>query len=280
MDADIYCMQEVECRTFAEEMTPWLFDGGYASIDPKDDSKGKYPDMAKTAIFYKQALLEKVWEDHRSRIVLAALKHLPSGRLLYVASCHLEGAPWEAATRFTQCKKALESIARHQKTLDADPRTCALVFAGDFNETEDGAVCKCLATGGLQKEFRVPNMPDQEITKTDFVHTFDLRDLYSNDAKHWPHRPATFCAPPEESAAWGDTAAFAAVDFAFYSHRALRPVAIRQPFSHEQSEATTGVGIPSKWHFSDHVPIGGIFEFSDETTSHSSGMCGSGVEII
>lgn len=270
VDADVYCMQEVECSTFSEEMAPWLLDGGYASVDPKDDAKGKFPEMAKTAIFYKQALLQKVWEDHRSRIVLAAFKHLPSDRLLYVASCHLEGAPWEAATRFAQCKKALESIARHQKTVAADPNTCALVFAGDFNESDDGAVCKCLASGGLQKEFRVPSLPDVEITKTDFRHPFGLSDLYSSDAKRWPHRPATFCAPPEESAAWGDTAAFAAVDFVYYSHRALQPVAIREPFSPEQSKATEGIGIPSKWHFSDHVPIGGIFEFSDEARASAS----------
>lgn len=266
LDADIYCMQEVECSSFCSEMYPWLSDSGYSSVDPKDDAKGKHPDIAKTAIFYKRELLQKVWEDHRSRVVLAAFQHLPSSKLLYVASCHLEGAPWEAATRLTQCRKALESIARHQKTVNVDPQSCMLFFAGDFNETENDAVCQCLSSGGLQKEFRASSLPDVEITKTDFNHPFALSDLYSSESMQWTNRPATFCAPPEDSAAWGNSTAFAAVDFLYYSHRTMRPVGVRQPFSLEQLKATEGVGIPSAWHFSDHVPMGGVFEFRDDST--------------
>lgn len=265
VDADVYCMQEVECGTFPEEMLAWLSEAGYAAAAPMDDSKGKYPDMAKAAIFYKSARFESLWQDHRSRVVLAALRHSASGRLLYVASCHLEGAPWEAAKRFTQCKKALESVARHQKSAGVDPTACALVFAGDFNEGDDGAVCKCLVEGGLPKGFRVPSLPEEEITKADFAHPFRLTDLYALAPcrKRWPSRPATLCPPPEESAAWGNSVSFGAVDFMFYSHSALQPVAVREPFSQEQLEATAVNGIPCLWHFSDHVPIGGVFNFVD-----------------
>jgi mRNA deadenylase 3'-5' endonuclease subunit Ccr4 len=275
LDADVYCMQEVECSTFTEEMG-WLGENGYAAIEPRDDSKGKYPDMAKTAIFFKQNRLEKVWEDHRSRVVLAALRHRATDQLLYAASCHLEGAPWEAATRFTQCRKALDSIARHQKSVGVDPSKCLLVFAGDFNEAEDGAVYECLSKGGLQTSFRDPSLANTEITKTDFTHAFHLSDLYAARSSPWPTRPATFCAPPEVDSSWGDTPSFGAVDFIFYSHCTLQPVAIREPFSAEQLDATSGVGIPSAWHFSDHVPVGGIFEFVSGMTN----VDGDRLEIV
>eukprot|EP00438_Fugacium_kawagutii_P035540 Skav214496 [mRNA] locus=scaffold1011:192637:200951:- [translate_table: standard] len=38
IDADIYCMQEVECSTFTEEFS-FLERNGYSAIAPKDDSK-------------------------------------------------------------------------------------------------------------------------------------------------------------------------------------------------------------------------------------------------
>jgi len=262
--ADIYCMQEVECLSFEEEFS-FLAEAGYASVAPKDDSKGRRPDMAKCAIFYKADRFEKLWDDHRSRIVLAAFRHLASEQLLYVASCHLEGAPWEAATRITQIRKALESVGRHQKTLGADPATTAFVVAGDFNETaEEGAVCHCLSNGGLQKSFRSPAFPDLELTKQDFTHGFEMADLYvpgwqPGDACAFPQRPSTFCAPvgPNEEQAEG----FSAIDFVFFSRGALRPSAVRRPFTEEQRREAAATGIPAAWHISDHVPIGGTFRF-------------------
>lgn len=277
MGADVYCMQEVECLTFSEEFT-FLAEGGYGSVAPKDDSKGKYPDMAKTAIFYREDRLEKVWEDHRSRIVLAAFRHWASGQLLYVASCHLEGAPSEAATRFTQCRKALESIQRNQQALKVDPAECAVAFAGDFNETDEGAVCHCLRNGGIMQNFRTPSLPDVEITKVDFSHDFQLSDLYSSGSLPWSVRPDTFCAPPEVTAAWGNTPSFGAVDFIFYSRRTLQPIAIREPFSAEQVKATASIGIPAAWHFSDHVPIGAIFKFVNSEAEQNAE--GASVEVI
>lgn len=277
LDADIYCMQEVECLSFAEEFA-FLAQAGYATVAPQDDSKGKFPEIAKTAIFFKDDCFDKIWEDHRSRIVLAALRHRSSGRLLYVASCHLEGAPKEAATRFTQCKKALESIKRNQTEQKVSPESCAVVIAGDFNETDDGAVCHCLANGGLSKAFRVTSLPEVEITKTDFNHSFCLGDLYAAAATPWQRRPDTFCAPPEATSAWGASPCPAAVDFVFYSQDSLRPVAIREPFSADQYQAATNEGIPSTWHFSDHVPIGGIFELVPQ--GQDGAAKGSAIKIV
>mmetsp|Transcript_29412 Transcript_29412/g.84172 ORF Transcript_29412/g.84172 Transcript_29412/m.84172 type:complete len:393 (-) Transcript_29412:137-1315(-) len=269
LDADIYCMQEVECSSFLEEFD-FLARIGCDWVAPKDDSKGKMPGLAKCAIFYKAARLEKVWEEHRSRIVLAAFRHTATGRLLYVASCHLEGAPWEGEARFKQARNALESIQRHQKQCKVDPGACTLVFAGDFNETEDGVICHCLGTGGLGKDFRLPQMPDREFTKADYSHGFKLSDLYAADGRSFCQRPPTFCAPAEESSAWGMTPSFAAVDFMFYTHDTLRPAAVRLPFTEEQKTATEGCGIPSEWHGSDHVPIGGVFDLIAEGTNGSS----------
>jgi hypothetical protein len=161
-------------------------------------------------------------------------------------------------------------VAKHQKLLGVEAADYGLIFAGDFNETEEGAVCKCLTDGGLNGDFRLPSLPDTEITKKDFTHEFALEDLYAAGSLPWCSRPATFCAPPEATAAWGDTPIFAAVDFIFYSYGTLRPIAIREPFSAEQLEATASIGIPSPWHFSDHVPIGGIFEFVTDGNDSSS----------
>jgi len=256
VDSDIYCMQEVEAVSFPEEFA-FLADAGYESVAPKDDSKGKRPDMAKTAIFYKSSRLEKLWQEHRSRLVIAAFRHLLSDRILYVVSCHLEGAPWQVATRFTQMQNALDSIRKHQRQQGIEPASCALIFAGDFNEGEDGAVCHCLRDGALSSSFRHPAYPEVEVIKEDFKHDFQLSDLYAPiSASLGARRPPTFCAPEEETGP-----AFAAIDFVFYSHGSLLPTAVRLPFTEEQLRATDGVGVPSAWHFSDHVPIGGVFRF-------------------
>lgn len=264
LDADIFCMQEVEAATFLEEFA-FLSEGGYAWVAPKDDSKGKIPEIAKTAIFFKASTFEKVWEEHRSRVVLAALRHLPSKRMVYVASCHLEGAPWQGGTRFTQAKNTLESMRRQmlkaQKESGQSVDDSAVIFAGDFNETDSSAVCSFLRTGQLPATFRNPGYPDDEVIKTDAAHDFAFRDLYASCDSC---RPPTFCAPPDDNLEWGVNALFSAVDFVFYSHGCLRPVALREPFTAAQVAATTGKGIPSAWHFSDHVPIGGVFEFGAE----------------
>mmetsp|Transcript_112929 Transcript_112929/g.319506 ORF Transcript_112929/g.319506 Transcript_112929/m.319506 type:complete len:440 (-) Transcript_112929:26-1345(-) len=257
LSADIFCMQEVEAATFEAEFGDLLSEAGYGWVEPKDDSKGKFPEMAKCAIFYKADRFEKVWQEHRSRVVLAAFRHRPSGRPVYVASGHLEGAPWQVVARFTQARKALDSIKRQMAKDKVVPVSCAFIFAGDFNETEDSAVCHCLREGGLARGYRAPGLPDEELTSSDYAHAFDLADLYGTAS----NRPPTFCAPAEESAAWGSSPTFAAVDFVFYSRGALRPVAVRRAFTEAQRRATEGVGIPAEWHPSDHVPIGGVFEF-------------------
>lgn len=265
IDADVYCMQEVECLSFDQERA-FLDEIGYASVAPKDDSKGKCPYLAKPAFFYKADRLEFLWADHRSRVVLASFRHRCSGRVVYMATCHLEGAPWEAAKRIAQTKKALDSIQRHQKQCGTGPGHSSLIFAGDFNEAAHGAVCHLLRRGLLEQSFRAPGLPDVQLTQADYSHGFCLSDLYGCA----DIRPATFCAPPEESAAWGSQVDFASVDFMFYSHGSLRPVAIREPFTLEQLEETRGGGIPSEWHFSDHVPIGGVFELIAQSNVSAS----------
>jgi mRNA deadenylase 3'-5' endonuclease subunit Ccr4 len=258
VSADVYCMQEVECSSFAEE-SRFLKEIGYAWVEPKDDAKGKWPDMAKPAFFYKADRLELLWTDHRSRVVLASFRHQGNGQIVYMATCHLEGAPWEAEKRISQTKKALDSVQRRmvadQKAFGLDNNKGTLVFAGDFNEEETGAVCHLLRSGHLDTSFRAPGLPDTELTKTNCSHGFGLSELYASSAT----RPSTFCAPPESASEPQEISS--SIDFMFYSHAALRPVAVREPITVEQAHAMRGIGIPSEWHISDHVPIGGVFDF-------------------
>ncbi|CAJ1409429.1 unnamed protein product [Effrenium voratum] len=236
--ADVFCMQEVECRTFEEEFCEFLAGASYGAVAPRDDSQGKIPELAKCAIFFKSSKLELLWTDHRSRAVLCALRHLPSHQVVYVASCHLEGHPGEGATRLTQLRKALQSIRRHQQQsgfLDS-----ALIFAGDFNEDETGAVC-------------------QSLKRPEDAEGFRLSDLYASHGKRGLRgaRPPTFAAPGSE---------LRAIDFVFYSEH-LVPRAIRAPFTAEQLAAAAKDAIPADWHFSDHVPLGATFAWRNEETA-------------
>lgn len=40
-----------------------------------DTWQGKIPELAKCAIFFKMEKLQQIWHEHRSRVVLCALKH-------------------------------------------------------------------------------------------------------------------------------------------------------------------------------------------------------------
>lgn len=262
MSADIFCMQEVEVASFEEEFAGFLADIGYGAVEPRDD-KGKKAgkadqpngasELAKCAIFFKTDRLALEWHEHRSRAVLAALRHIPTGRLLYVVSCHLEGAPAEAASRVSQTKSALERVRLDMQRRKLRPEDCCVVFAGDFNCDDQSAVCHMLRTGGLSTSFRDPWAPEAELTKADLTHEFLLRDLYEPAGPRG--RLPTFCCPASKR--------FAAIDFMFYSPGTLRPVALRQPFTEEQAAATEGIGVPSEWHCSDHVPLGGVLAFRD-----------------
>merc|ERR1712232_405332 len=195
-------------------------------------------------------------------VVLACFDHVPSNKLVYAATCHLEGAPWEGEKRVAQTKKALESVQRRMLADKCNLEESLLVFAGDFNEDDNGAVCHLLREGQLSESFRSPEYPDTSMTKNDINHGFMLKNLY--EGRNQP----TFCAPPCETQS---TFGFATVDFMFYSHRSMRPVAIRETFTTEQAKITcsdtSSMGIPAVWHFSDHVPIGGVFEFALDTNS-------------
>lgn len=260
-DADLLCMQEVEVSTFHEEFA-FLPQAGYSAVEPRDDSKGKIPDLAKCAIFYKTDRFEKLWQDHRSRIVLASFRHRPSGQIVYVGSCHLQGFAWEGPTRFAQVKKALGSLERRmrkdQTEGGVDPSVCSLVLGGDFNETTEGAAVRCLLDGRLPSSFRHPHFPEQEITKQDFRHGFELSDAYA-PREGAPSRPPTFCQPPEPGFC---SPFFNSIDFVFYSPRSLRPLSVRLPFTTEQLAAAAASGLPADWHCSDHVPVGAVFEFA------------------
>ncbi|CAK8997123.1 Hypothetical protein (Fragment) [Durusdinium trenchii] len=198
-------MQEVECSSFVEEFK-FLAPAGYSAVPPKDDSKGKIPELAKCAIFFKTEKFEHIWQEHRSRVVLCALK------------CYDQ----------------------------------AVIFAGDFNEDDSGPVVRSLASKRDKDDKDFEELVD---------HGFGLADLYS---ERFEARPPTFGAPPTR----GTETKLRAIDFMFYTPRALRPVAIRAPFTPEQQQATIEHSIPAQWHFSDHVPLGGIFELTDLAKDH------------
>eukprot|EP00435_Cladocopium_sp_Y103_P069901 s206_g34.t1 len=255
IDADVYCkpaanpsMQEVECSTFAEEFS-FLAQNGYSAVAPKDDSKGKIPELAKCAIFFKMEKLQHIWHEHRSRVVLCALKH-QRGQVIYFASCHLEGAPSEGRTRLTQLRKALQSIRKHQEQSGFDASRCAMVFTGDFNEDESGPVARSLALKPGDREAEAAEACEFELVD----HGLHLADLYDPKTGPFSLRPPTFGAPTS-----GKTK-LRAIDFMFYTCKTLTPVAVRAPFTPEQEEATLERSIPAEWHFSDHVPLGAVFQ--------------------
>lgn len=259
LDADIVAVQEAEIVGFEEDFS-FLAEGGYGVVEPKGEKSGKSPKseegLAKCAIFFKHSSFVLEWKEHRSRAVLAALRHRRSQQLLFVVSCHLEGAPWQAAKRLSQTKSALERLQLEMRRRRLKVEDCAVVFAGDFNGPPASASCEFLRHGELPEGFQDPWAPEESMAAAS--HDFRFDDLYEDSKKK---RPPTFCSPETTSGP-------CCIDYVFYTPGLLSPVAVRLPFTEEQLKAAAAVGIPSEWHPSDHVPLGGVLRFSG-TNGHS-----------
>lgn len=274
MQADILCVQEAEVLSFWQEFE-WMDGAGYDAVEPRDgkatpprspprgedgppvevllskaskDLAQKRPEMAKCAILFKKERVELLWTEHKSRTVVASFRHRPSGEVLYVVNCHLEGHPQQAATRFRQMQSALQAVSKEQKKAGHDNGNSSLVFCGDFNGPPDGGVCHCLRTGAMCPDFRDPWAPEEPLVKERFEIPHRLRDLYEDAG--WP---ATFLVNEPTS-----------IDFLFYTPSRLRAVGRRRPFTDEQFEVARREKLPCAFHVSDHVPIGGVFEFAEK----------------
>eukprot|EP01062_Namystynia_karyoxenos_P084455 TRINITY_DN9937_c0_g1_i1.p1 TRINITY_DN9937_c0_g1~~TRINITY_DN9937_c0_g1_i1.p1 ORF type:complete len:393 (+),score=121.47 TRINITY_DN9937_c0_g1_i1:91-1269(+) len=213
--------------------------------------------MAKTAIFFKAERMELVWSENRSRALLAALRHRPSGQLVYIVNVHLEGNPIKVPQRISQLKSSLKRVAADQSKRKVAPADCAMVVAGDFNAIAGSASNLCLANGGLPKTFRDPWAGDDVVvTKEDYRHPYPLSDIYQVCDGLEPGEDDGRCRTHFSR----DCAQGSPIDHVFYSHRTLRPIARRRVLTPEQLRAVRAEHLPSEWHPSDHLPVGAVFE--------------------
>eukprot|EP00928_Gymnodinium_smaydae_P083884 TRINITY_DN67126_c0_g1_i1.p1 TRINITY_DN67126_c0_g1~~TRINITY_DN67126_c0_g1_i1.p1 ORF type:complete len:278 (+),score=55.85 TRINITY_DN67126_c0_g1_i1:64-834(+) len=140
--ADVILLQEVMFSAFAEDLQPLLASLDYASIMQEDKHRGPNHQTG-NATFYKEDLFDLVWQEHRSRVLLVALKHRPSGVEVVFANAHLEGDPAKSMERVQQARSALQCASKR-------PGPHAMLLCGDFNAPlESSAVASFLSFGAV-----------------------------------------------------------------------------------------------------------------------------------
>lgn len=146
--SDIICLQELDSFHFENGFAEEMEKRGYGSLFQKEKKQLK---KVGNAIFFNKEKLELVWFNHRSRVLIAALKlktkkeekeeednNNEQEKIICVCNVHLEGNPKLFVKRFSQMKSALEQLQRYQFDLTHLPRKKKKkTKKGKFEQTEE-----------------------------------------------------------------------------------------------------------------------------------------------
>ncbi|GLC33494.1 hypothetical protein PLESTB_000081100 [Pleodorina starrii] len=241
--ADLICLQEVEPSRWEQMLaSPAL--AGYAGFI--QDRRGG-ESLISNAILYRTDKLGLVWQESRSRALLAAFAFwdgLGQQQLLYVANLHLEGSPYRPNDRISQTRSALQRLEAHQRQHGIDPADAAVVVCGDFNSGRHETVCHFLHRGRLEGGTTEPHLPKVEVTKTSIAHPYALHEAYSSGGHELPF---TRKVPSLAST----------LDFIWASCQ-LEVAALYWPVECRHEGLIEHQALPNQHYPSDHLPIGAV----------------------
>ncbi len=221
--ADLLCLQELE----DVEDLDFLADA-YEYVQPRGNGKKKQHagqhTFTRPFLFFRRERFALVWENVRSRAVLAQLADKQTGRTLLAASVHLQGGAAGESDRQNQLRNVSRFLGERLASLpEAERANAGVVIAGDFNcELEADAFGEM----GLRPAFAREDVP--------FTHKWGQ----------------------------GNPQFFSLLDQVFWSVKTMRRVRFRNPFSAgDWTEYLRFKGLPNERHQSDHVPLAATFEF-------------------
>lgn len=122
--ADFLALQEIE---LLEDLD--FLKGAYDVVGAK--AKEGQHSLTKPRLYFRRDKWTLLWEECRSRVVMAGFKRRDTDQVVCVWSVHLQGGQAGAAERTNQIKSALKHMSKHTKGAVMPSLIC-----GDFNTTE------------------------------------------------------------------------------------------------------------------------------------------------
>lgn len=223
--ADLLCLQELEDVDdfeFLADTYEYVQPKGNGKKQKKQDGQHSF---TRPYLFFRRERFAVVWENMRSRAVLAQLEDKQTGRTVLAASVHLQGGPAGESDRQNQLRNVSRFLGERLAALPEVVRAgAAIVIAGDFN-------CSL---------------------KADAFAAMGLRPAFGREEVPFTHK-------------WGQGTPqfFSSLDQVFWSEKTLQKVRFRNPFSGDDwVEYLRFKGMPNERHQSDHVPLVATFAFA------------------
>jgi len=233
-NADIICLQEVEQKAFDGDLGAALRAKGY--VGQIDCNQKKTPDgiviLPGTATFYKKNMFELAWRERSYRSLVIGLKikrGIEAGNVVAVVNSHLEGAPWRTKDRASQMKSAFKKLDLKKK------ETKYTVICGDFNDGAHSELCQKI------------------MTAKNFVSAYDGHEARDATCLLTPLDPLQVNVDDHR------------VDHIFFDNRLILRGAMGVMDERWSREGTLEQGLPSLLWPSDHLSIGAVFHFNQNS---------------
>lgn len=274
VQSDIICLQEVEFEAFEQDILPFMKGIGYNGIMQNSKSRRKDHGYG-VATFWKCNKFQLCHQSHHSRTMVTTLEDTSNyeendsdtdegeKEIIAIINCHLEGKPNKSVTRVRQLQNSLH-------TLQTKFSHHHLIICGDFNCQLGQSACSTYLHYGSCPmhipiiEFGRPLGQEQirELDRDIDQHGYNLISAYpleimDND----PFEYITFANGPGQFTVGLD-------QIWYHSNIEQQPttsdkvIGLKSPFhSPEHRNEVIQYGLPSRFHPSDHMPVGCILEW-------------------
>lgn len=280
--ADVVCLQEVECKTFEDFWAPFLQKHGYTGVfhaktrartmQSKDSKKVDgccvfYKNSEFKLVFKDAVDFSSVWmkhkkfqrtEDYLNRAMnkdnvalFVKLQHLKTNEQIWVTTTHLHWDPQFNDVKTFQVGVLLdymEKLLRDQNGVgnNQEMKKVPLVICGDFNSQLDSAVYELFSCGTVRRHKDVEGRDFGYMSQKSFAHNLTLKSSYDTIGE----LPFT-----NFSATFTDV-----IDYIWYSSQALRVRGVLGEI--DPNYVSKFIGFPNDKFPSDHIPLLTRFEFT------------------